>query len=71
MQLEPYLAYAITQVPRNESEELLVLSRRLQYLTCKYSTDYHAAETLPNLSDVDSAEKTLKQIAEIYVKKVT
>ncbi len=68
MQLEPYLAYAITQIPRQEAQELLILSRRLQYLTCKYSTDYHATDMLPHLTDVDSAEKTVKQIVDNYVK---
>lgn len=68
MQLEPYLAYAITQVPRDEAQELLILSRRLQYLTCKHSTDYHATDMLPHLTDVDSAEKTINQITDAYKK---
>ena len=69
MQLEPYLAYAITQVPRDEAQELLILSRRLQYITCKYSNDYQANETVERLTDVDSAEKTIKQIESAYYKK--
>lgn len=69
MQLEPYLAYAITQIPRDEAQELLILSRRMQYITCKYSTDYQANETIARLSDVDSAEKATKQILDSYSKK--
>jgi hypothetical protein len=70
MQLEPYLAYAITQIPRDEAQELLILSRRLQYITCKYSSDYQASETIERLTDVDSAEKVSNQITATYSKKI-
>ncbi len=66
MTLEKYLAYAITQVNRNDADEILLISRRLQYLTSKYSDDYTSNDILPNLTDVDTNKKMLDALTHIY-----
>lgn len=66
--MEEYLGYSITRVPRDNSEEMLLLFRRINYLTTSNSVDdyYDIDSELENLKDVDSVEKVLKQLTNIY-----
>ena len=65
---EEYLGYSITRVPRDNSEEMLLLCRRINYLTTSNSVDdyYDIDSELENLKDVDSVEKVLEQLTNIY-----
>ena len=53
--MEEYLGYSITRVPRDNSEEMLLLCRRINYLTTSNSVDdyYDIDSELENLKDVD------------------
>jgi tRNA threonylcarbamoyladenosine modification (KEOPS) complex Cgi121 subunit len=66
--MEEYLGYSITRVPRDNSEEMLLLCRRINYLTTSNSVDdyYDIDSELENLKDVDSVEKVLEQLTNIY-----
>ena len=66
--MEEYLGYSITRVPRDNSEEMLILCRRINYLTTSNSVDdyYDIDSELENLKDVDSVEKVLEQLTNIY-----
>ena len=66
--MEEYLGYSITRVPRDNSEEMLLLCRRINYLTISNSVDdyYDIDSELENLKDVDSVEKVLEQLTNIY-----
>jgi hypothetical protein len=66
--MEEYLGYSITRVPRDNSEEMLLLCRRINYLTTSNSVDdyYDIDSELENLKDVDSVEKVLEQLINIY-----
>ena len=66
--MEEYLGYSITRVPRDNSEEMLLLCRRINFLTTSNSVDdyYDIDSELENLKDVDSVEKVLKQLTNIY-----
>ena len=68
--MEEYLGYSITRVPRDNSEEMLILCRRINYLTTSNSVDdyYDIDSELENLKDVDSVEKVLEQLTNIYRK---
>ena len=68
--MEEYLGYSITRVPRDNSEEMLLLCRRINYLTTSNSVDdyYDIDSELENLKDVDSVEKVLEQLTNIYRK---
>lgn len=68
--MEEYLGYSITRVPRDNSEEMLLLFRRINYLTTSNSVDdyYDIDSELENLKDVDSVEKVLEQLTNIYRK---
>ena len=68
--MEEYLGYSITRVPRDNSEEMLLLCRRIHYLTTSNSVDdyYDIDSELENLKDVDSVEKVLEQLTNIYRK---
>ena len=65
---EEYLGYSITRVPRDNSEEMLLLCRRINYLTTSNSVDdyYDIDSELENLKDVNSVEKVLEQLTNIY-----
>ncbi len=66
--MEEYLGYSITRVPRDNSEEMLLLCRRINFLTTSNSVDdyYDIDSELENLKDVDSVEKVLEQLTNIY-----
>ena len=66
--MEEYLGYSITRVPRDNSEEMLILCRRINYLTTSNSVDdYYDIDTeLENLVDVSTVEKVLEQLTNIY-----
>ena len=66
--MEEYLGYSITRVPRDNSEEMLLLCRRINFLTTSNSVDdyYDIDSELENLKDVDSVEKILEQLINIY-----
>jgi hypothetical protein len=66
--MEEYLGYSITRVPRDNSEEMLLLCRRINFLTTSNSVDdyYDIDSELENLKDVDSVEKVLEQLINIY-----
>lgn len=66
--MEEYLGYSITRVPRDNSEEMLLLCRRINYLTTSNSVDdyYDIDSELENLKDVDSVKKVLEQLTNIY-----
>lgn len=65
---EEYLGYSITRVPRDNSEEMLLLCRRINYLTTSNAVDeYYDIDTeLENLVDVSTVEKVLEQLTNIY-----
>ena len=66
--MEEYLGYSITRVPRDNSEEMLLLCRRINYLTTSNSVDdyYDIDSELENLVDVSTVEKVLEQLTNIY-----
>ncbi len=66
--MEEYLGYSITRVPRDNSEEMLLLCRRINYLTTSNAVDdYYDIDTeLENLVDVSTVEKVLEQLTNIY-----
>jgi hypothetical protein len=66
--MEEYLGYSITRVPRDNSEEMLILCRRINYLTTSNSVDdyYDIDSELENLVDVSTVEKVLEQLTKIY-----
>ena len=65
---EEYLGYSITRVPRDNSEEMLVLCRRINFLTTSNSVDdyYDIDSEIENLVDVSTVEKVLEQLTNIY-----
>jgi len=64
--MEEYLGYAITNVSKQDSEELLLLSRRIQYITTLSSDESYTDDLLNNLSDVDTSTKILNKLHNIY-----
>ena len=66
--MEEYLGYSITRVPRDTSEEMLLLCRRINYLTTSNAVDdyYDIDSEIENLVDVSTVEKVLEQLTNIY-----
>ncbi len=64
--MEEYLGYALTNVSKQDSEELLLLSRRIQYITTYSSDESYIDDLLEKLSDVNSSTKVLIQLQNIY-----
>jgi hypothetical protein len=60
-----YLAHSITQIPRVDAQEILILSRRLQYITAKYSDDSEYDDLVVNLADVNTTAEVIKQLQQI------
>lgn len=63
---ESYLGYAMTNISRTDADEMLLLTRRIQYLTAKYDDFDDADEVISNLIDVDEDSKVLEQLNKIY-----
>ena len=63
---EEYLGYAMTNVSKKDANEILLLSRRIQYITIINSDDCYTDDLVVKLCDVNSSEKTLKQLTSIY-----
>ena len=61
-----YLAHSITQIPRDDAQEILILSRRLQYITAKFSDDSESDDLVLNLSDVNTTSEVIKQLNQIH-----
>ena len=66
IELQKYHEYALVYVPKNIASEMTILARRLHYLTLAYADDFDKKEQIIyNLSDVDTLQKTMKQIMEM------
>jgi hypothetical protein len=68
--LELYLAYVITKMSEKDSKEILLLARRIQYLTSFYSEDdsfliNEKEINLERLVDVDNRKKVVQQLKEL------
>ncbi len=62
---QSYLSYSTTQLSLKNATEILVLSRRLQYLTLSNSEneDDNNDFVLSNLEDVNSTDKVIKSLS--------
>lgn len=56
---------ALTKLPRNEAEELMLLKRRIRYLITKHEDDDAKFEVLGNLRDVANTEDFVEQITKL------
>jgi hypothetical protein len=55
----------IQMLPRHEAEELMLLQRRIRYLSTKYDTSDEAYIVLANLRDVATSQVFIEQISKL------
>ena len=66
-ELIDYSEYASTLIPKNASDELTLIARRIQYLCACYSDwNDEVEEIMFNLKDVNDKDKFLNQLNQIY-----
>ena len=58
---------AVNCCPSKESRELLTLGRRIVYLSFKHDPDNPDEDRCEDLEDVDSYQKVVQAISNIYV----
>ena len=56
---------AITKLPRNEAEELMLLTRRIHYLLTINEEGDEKFEAIRNLHDVANTERFVEQITKL------
>jgi len=52
-------------LPRHEAEELMLLQRRIRYLSTKYDNSDEAYIVLANLRDVATSQVFIEQISKL------
>lgn len=55
----------IQTLPRHEAEEMMLLQRRIRYLSTKYDTSDEAYIVLANLRDVATSQVFIEQISKL------
>lgn len=63
--LYTYHQYALAHVPRPVADEMMILARRLHYITLAYSEDMND-ELIYNLNDVASIDEVFAQLKKIH-----
>lgn len=56
---------ALTKLPRNEAEELMLLTRRINYLLTINKEGDEKFEAIRNLHDVANTERFIEQISRL------